>query len=321
MKMLVRCAAVSSLLLMLAMAAPAQEQDFSKVEIKVQKVADGVYMLTGAGGNIGVSVGEDGIVIVDDQFAPLAPKIQSALKGITDKPVRFVLNTHYHFDHTGGNLEFGKRGSTIVAHENVRKRLAEGYTIKRFNMTEPPASKEALPVITFDRSATVHLNGEDIRALHFPHGHTDGDSVIFFPKANVVHMGDDFFAGMFPFVDLDGGGSVRGYIAAIEGILKLTKPDTKFIPGHGPLSTADDARKYAAMLKETRAVIADAVRKKMTMEQMKANKLLAKYDEQYGKGFIKTDDWIATLYADVTKEKSAHRYHNHGHANEAAGGK
>jgi cyclase len=321
MKWLFMRAVAFALLATAGTVASAQDRDFSKVEIKVEKVAEGVYMLTGAGGNIGVSVGDDGIVIVDDQFAPLAPKIQAALKGIADKPVRFLLNTHYHFDHTGGNAEFGKTGSTIIAHENVRKRLAEGYTIKRFNMTEPPASKEALPVITFDRSATVHLNGEDIRALHFPHGHTDGDSVIFFPKANVVHMGDDFFAGMFPFVDLDGGGSVRGYIEAIEGILKLTKPDTKFIPGHGPLSTADDARKYVTMLKETRAIVADAVRRKMKPEQMKANKILAKYAEPYGKGFIKTDDWVDILYADVTQKKAGVHYHNHGHANEASGGK
>jgi cyclase len=321
MKWLFMRAVAFALLATAGTVASAQDRDFSKVEIKVEKVAEGVYMLTGAGGNIGVSVGDDGIVIVDDQFAPLAPKIQAALKGIADKPVRFLLNTHYHFDHTGGNAEFGKTGSTIIAHENVRKRLAEGYTIKRFNMTKPPASKEALPVITFDRSATVHLNGEDIRALHFPHGHTDGDSVIFFPKANVVHMGDDFFAGMFPFVDLDGGGSVRGYIEAIEGILKLTKPDTKFIPGHGPLSSADDARKYVTMLKETRAIVADAVRRKMKPEQMKANKILAKYAEPYGKGFIKTDDWVDILYADVTQKKAGVHYHNHGHANEASGGK
>jgi cyclase len=321
MKMLVRFAAAMCAVAVFAVSAPAQERDFSKVEIKVEKVADGIYMLTGAGGNIGVSAGEDGIVIVDDQFAPLVLKIQAALKGIADKPVRFILNTHYHFDHTGGNQGFGKGGSTIVAHENVRKRLAQGYTIKRFKVTEPPASKEALPVITFDKTATVHLNGEDIRAIHFPNGHTDGDSVIFFPTANVVHMGDDFFNGMLPFVDLDAGGSVLGYIQAMEGVLKQTNQDTKLIPGHGPLATTDDARKYVAMLKETRALVADAVGKKMTPEQMKANKILAKFEEQYGKGFIKTDDWIDMLYADITQKKSGARYQNHGHANEVRSGK
>jgi cyclase len=318
---LVRLAAVLSVLIGLVMNTAAQEQDFSKVEIKVQKVADGIYMLQGAGGNIGASVGEDGIVIVDDQFAPLVPKIQAALKGISDKPVRFVLNTHYHFDHTGGNLDFGKANSTIVAHENVRKRLAQGSIVKRFNITRPPAAKEALPVITFDKTASIHLNGEDIRAIHFPNGHTDGDSVIFFTKANVVHMGDCFFNGSFPFVDLDSGGTVLGYIQAIEGVLKQVNQDTKFIPGHGPLATTDDARKYVAMLKETRALVAEAVDKKMTLEQMKAKKILAKFTEQFDKGFIKTDDWIDTLYADVTQKKSGVRYHNHGHAHETSIGK
>jgi cyclase len=298
----------------------AQERDFSKVEIKAEKVADGIYMLIGSGGNIGVSVGEDGIVIVDDQFAPLAPKIQAALKGISDKPVRFVLNTHYHFDHTGGNQEFGKLG-TIIAHDNVRKRLAQGSTVKRFNVTTPPAPKDALPVITFDQSATVHLNGEDIRAIHFPRGHTDGDSVILFPKANVVHMGDDFVTYGFPFVDIDGGGSVSGMIAGVEKVLSMVPADAKFIPGHGPLSTADDVRKFLAMMKDTRAIVADAVRKKITPEQMKQQKILAKYEEQYGKGFLKADDWIDILYADVTQKKSGTHYHNHGHAEETASGK
>src|SRR6202795_1255900 len=169
---------LSAVLLLFSALAAAQDRDFSKVEIKVTKVAGTVYMLEGSGGNIGVSVGEDGIVVVDDQFAPLAPKIQAALKGITDKPVRFILNTHYHFDHTGGNADFSKLG-TIVAQDNVRKRLAEGTTLTRFKMTTPPMAKEGLPIITFEHDVSIHLNGEDLRAIHFPHGHTDGDSVIF----------------------------------------------------------------------------------------------------------------------------------------------
>jgi glyoxylase-like metal-dependent hydrolase (beta-lactamase superfamily II) len=321
MKNYVRFAAVVFVIALLIASSQAQQQDLSKVEIKVQKVADGVYMLVGSGGNIGVSVGEDGIVIVDDQFAPLAPKIQAALKGITDKPLRFVLNTHYHFDHTGGNQEFTKAGGTIIAHENVRKRLAQGSTVKRFNIVTPPAPADALPIITFDQSATVHLNGEDIRAIHFPNGHTDGDSVIFFPKANVVHMGDDFVTYGFPFVDIDSGGSVSGMIAGNEKVLSMVPADAKFIPGHGPLSTADDVRKFLAMLKDTRAIVADALRKKMTPQQMKQQKILAKYEEQYGKGYLKAEDWIDILYADVTQKKSGMHYHNHGHAEETASGK
>src|SRR5258708_11813036 len=182
----------------------AQGQDFSKVEMKVQKVAGTVYMIEGAGGNIAASVGDDGIVMVDDEFLPLGDKIEAALKGITDKPVKFVLNTHGHGDHTGGNPHFGEK-APIIAQENVRKRLAAGGKT-RFGEIKP-ADKAALPIITFEEDVTVHLNGEDIRAIHFPNGHTDGDSVIFFPQANVVHMGDDFFNGTFPFIDLDSGGS------------------------------------------------------------------------------------------------------------------
>src|SRR5712671_5827374 len=189
-------------LLLAAQSAALAQQDFSKVEIKATKVSGQVYMLEGAGGNIGVSVGDDGIVLVDDQFAPLAPKIKAALKEITDKPVKFVLNTHFHGDHTGGNSQFGKE-ATIIAHENVRKRLELGGTVAGNEVK--PAPKEALPVITFNDRASVHLNGEDIKAIHFPNGHTDGDSVIFFPQANVVHMGDDFVTYGFPFVDAANG--------------------------------------------------------------------------------------------------------------------
>ena len=292
----------------------AAQRDFSKVEIKVTKVAGSVYMLEGSGGNIGVSVGEDGIVVVDDQFAPLAPKIEAALAGITGKPVRFILNTHWHGDHTGGNAEFSKLGA-IIAQENVRARLVAGGST-RFGKVEP-APKEALPIITFSERATVHLNGEDVRAIHFPHGHTDGDSVIFFTQSNVVHMGDDFVTYGFPFVDIENGGSVRGMVAGVEKVLSMTQPDTKFIPGHGPLSSPDDVRKFLAMLKQTRAVIARAVRNRKTLKQMKQQKLLAKWDADYGKGFIKTDDWIDVLYDDVTKARTGReRYINHGHTGE-----
>jgi len=299
-----------------ALGAFGQQDDFSKVEIKVQKVAEGVYMLEGAGGNIGVSAGEDGIVIIDDEFAPLAPKIQAALKGIEDKPVRFIINTHYHGDHTGGNAEFAKQG-TIIAHENVRKRLAEGTSLKLMKSTTPPAPKDALPIITFNDRATVYLNGEDIRAIHFPNGHTDGDSVIFFPHANVVHMGDDFVTYGFPFVDVENGGSVSGMIAGCERVLSMVPADAKFIPGHGPLSNADDVKKFIQLLKDTRQIVADAVKKKMTLEEMKQKKILAKFDQQYGQGFIKTDVWIDTLYADVAHDPAvAAKYRNHGHAGE-----
>ena len=293
--------------------APAQ-QDFSKVEIKATKVAGNVYMLEGSGGNIGVSVGEDGIVIVDDQFAPLAPKIKAALKEITDKPLRFVLNTHFHGDHTGGNAQFGNE-ATIIAHENVRKRLQDGGPPPG---GAAPAPKEALPVITFNDRATVHLNGEDIRAIHFPNGHTDGDSIIFFPKSNVVHMGDDFVTYGFPFIDVKSGGSASGMIAGLERALTLIPQDAKIIPGHGPISSPADVRKFVDMLKETRALVAKASADGKTADEMKSDHILAKY-EDLGKGFIKTDAWIDLMLADIQKNPAmAPGYQAHGHADEHA---
>src|SRR5712664_2498806 len=229
--------ALAGLALVCGQTAAAQKEPYwSKVQIKVTKVSGNIYMLEGQGGNIAASVGEDGIVIVDDQFAQLAEKIQAALKElkITDKPVRFVINTHYHGDHTGGNEPFANAGSTLIAQDNVRKRLEIGGTggngsSMKFDYKAAP--KGALPVITFDHDVTVHLNGEDIRALHFPAGHTDGDAIIFFPKNNVVHMGDDFVRYGFPFIDVASGGSVQGMIAAMEKATAQLPPDVKVIPG------------------------------------------------------------------------------------------
>ena len=241
-------------------AASAQEQDFSKVQMKVTKVAGSVYMLEGDGaGNIGASVGDDGIVIVDDQYAPLAEKIQ-ALKGITDKPVRFIINTHYHGDHTGGNAYFQKQ-APIIAQDNVRKRLETGGgggNGGALHMDFKPAPHDALPILTFDHDVTVHLNGEDIRALYFPAGHTDGDSSS--PHSNVVHMGDDFVTYGFPFIDVESGGSINGMIDAVTQAISQLPPDVKVIPGHGPVSSLDDVRAYLAMLRATRDVVQQALK-------------------------------------------------------------
>ncbi len=300
-----RCSRFGISLLFGCLLAAAQDQDFGKVQIKVTKVAGSVYMLEGAGGNIGASVGEDGIVIVDDQYAPLADKIQAALKGITDKPVRFIINTHYHGDHTGGNAYFQKQ-APIIAHDNVRKRLETGGTAGNggsVHMEHKPDPKDAWPIITFDHDVTVHLNGEDIRALYFPAGHTDGDSVIFFPKSNVVHMGDDFVTYGFPFIDVDSGGSINGMIDGVEKVMAQVPPDVKIIPGHGPISSLEDVRKYLEMLKGTRDVVAKALQSGQTLDQMKQAKLLDPW-KNYSGEFINEDAFLETLYNSLSGQKN-----------------
>src|SRR5881296_222969 len=295
-------------------AAAQQGPDWSKVQIKTTKVSGNIYMLEGQGGNIAASVGEDGIVIVDDQFAPLAEKIQAVLKniGVTDKPVRFVINTHYHGDHTGGNEAFNNAGSTLIAHANVRKRLETGGTAGNggsIKVEQKLASGNALPIITFEHDVTVHLNGEDIRALHFPSGHTDGDSIIFFPKNNVVHMGDDFVRYGFPFIDVASGGSVQGMIDAMEKATAQLPADVKVIPGHGALSNLDDVREFVKMLKDTSAVVEAALKAQKTLDQMKQEKILAPWEKFSGQ-FVNADAFIETLYNSLTGHKGEFMKHN-----------
>ena len=292
-----RCVSLCAALLLFVCAGSlsAQQQDFSKVEIKATKVAGNIFMLEGAGGNIGVSVGEDGILIVDDQFAPLADKIRAALQKLGAGKLKFVLNTHWHGDHTGGNVKFGP-DAPIIAQTNVRKRLETEQKI--FGQTVPASPKDALPVITFDQSLSVHFNGEEIRVIHFPHGHTDGDSVIFFTRSNVVHMGDDFFAGRFPFVDLENGGDVLQLAKNIEEILGKLPPDVKLIPGHGPISTAGDLKNYHRMLVETTNIVRQRMSAGKTLEQIKAEGLPEEW-KPWGTGFIKTDAWIEEIYRSV----------------------
>ncbi|HXX71343.1 MAG TPA: MBL fold metallo-hydrolase [Candidatus Acidoferrum sp.] len=298
----------------LTLAFAQQQPDFSKVEIKVTKVSGNIYMLEGQGGNIAASVGEDGIVIVDDEFAPLAEKIQVALHnlGVTDKPVLFVINTHFHGDHTGGNLPLATTGATIIAHDNVRKRLetgGPGGNGGSIQIQNPPQPKGALPIITFANDVTVHLNGEDIRALHFPAGHTDGDSIIFFPKNNVVHMGDDFVRYGFPFVDVASGGTVEGMADACEKVAAQLPADVKVIPGHGALSNLDDLRAFARMLRETTAIVQKALADHKTLDQMKQEKILASWQKWSG-NFVTTDAFIETIYNSLTGTKGQFIRHN-----------
>ncbi len=285
----------------------AQDQDFSKVQIKVTKIAGSVYMLEGAGGNIAVSVGDDGIVVVDDQEAPLAEKIQAALKGITDKPVRFVINTHYHGDHIGGNAFF-QQHSPVIAQDNVRRRLQSGGVGgiggNGMSFEVKPSDAKTLPILTFDHQVTIHLNGEDVRVLHLPTGHTDGDSVVFFTKSNVLHMGDDFVTYGFPFIDISAGGSVRGLVADFDELIPKLPADVKIIPGHGPLSTLDDLKAFQAMLKDSVAAVEKGMKEGKTVEQMKQAGILARWKKLDG-GYIKGESWIQTVYNDLSSAKSS----------------
>jgi len=288
-------------LFVLATVPPTQAQtDWSKVEVKVHKVNGNVYLLEGAGGNIGVSVGPDGILIVDDQYAPLADKIKAALKTLGEGKLKFVLNTHWHGDHTGGNAAFGAE-APLIAHDNVRKRMSTVQENKFFKRTTPASPKEALPVITFGHSVSIHFNGEEIRAIHFPTGHTDGDSVIYFTNSNVIHMGDHFFAGRFPFVDLDSGGDVEGFTKNVGDVIAKLPAGVKIIPGHGPLSTPDDLKLFHRMLTETTDIVRTKMAAGKTLDQIKAESLPDEW-KSWGTGFIKTDVWIEIIHRSLSKK-------------------
>lgn len=270
------------------------QRDFSKVQINPTKLSDTVYMLEGSGGNIGASIGADGVLIIDDQFAPLADKIKQALKDLGGKGApAFVLNTHHHGDHTGGNPVFGK-DAVIIAHQNVRKRLEE----RRVNDT--PLPKAALPEVTYDRGLTVHFNGEAINVVHFKNAHTDGDGVAFFKSSKVVHLGDLFFNGRFPYVDLGSGGSVQGAMQAITKLTTMIPADWKIIPGHGQLADLSDLKTYLAMLRETTSVVKGRMAEGKSLEACQAEGLPDKYDG-WGGGFIDQDRWISIIYNSYTE--------------------
>ena len=262
------------------------QQDFSKVEIGTLKLNETTYMLTGAGGNLGLSVGEDAVFLIDDQFAPLTPKINAAIAKITPKPVRFVLNTHWHFDHTGGNENYGRAGALIVAHENVRKRMSTEQFIEFLRMKTPPSPKPALPVVTFAGAMSFHLNGEEIRAIHVARAHTDGDSIVHFLGSDVIHMGDVYFNGFYPFIDTASGGTIDGVVAACDQVLGIATDRTKIIPGHGPLATKADLQGYRDMLATVAARVKKMIAEGRKLEEITAAGVSRDYDEKWGKGFI-----------------------------------
>jgi glyoxylase-like metal-dependent hydrolase (beta-lactamase superfamily II) len=277
------------------------QQDFSKVQIKTIPVAKGVYMLVGSGGNIGLSVGQDGAFLIDDQYAPLTDKILKAILAVTDKPVRFLVNTHWHYDHTGGNENIGKGGTIIVAHDNVRKRLAKGQFMKVFNANIPPSPPKALPVITFAESVTFHWNDETLEVVHIRSAHTDGDAVIYFKSTNVVHVGDLFFNGIYPFIDAESGGSMEGVIAGVEEVLGRIDDNTKVIPGHGPLGNKTDLKAYRDMLATVHESMTKLIEAGKNIDEIIAAKPTADFDAKWGGGFLKPDQWVRIVYAVMQK--------------------
>ena len=275
---------MAAALLALIAATSAGAQNFDTVQVRAVPVAGSVHMLIGSGGNIGLVTGDDATFIVDDQFAPLTEKVLAAIRSVTPTPVKFVLNTHWHFDHTGGNENIGKAGALIFAHENVRRRMSTEQFIEALNRREPPSPRGALPVVTFTDTVSFHLNGDSIVVFHVPPAHTDGDAIVMFTKANVVHMGDVFLSDRFPFVDRSSGGSIHGFIGAADRVLAATNAGTKIIPGHGPLADQARLRAYRDMLYTMRDRMRKEVAARRTIEQVLASKITADYDAQWTSG-------------------------------------
>ncbi len=283
-----------------AVPALAQGDRFAAVEIQTTDLGNGMYMLVGAGGNIGLSVGDDGVFMVDDQFAPLSDKIKAAVAAITDDPVKYVINTHWHFDHVGGNEAFGETGSIIVAHENVRKRMKTGADAATFGRVIPPAADGALPVITFTDNVTFHMNSLEARVYHLPQAHTDGDAIIHFVGADVIHMGDIMFNGRYPFIDINSGGSVQGVLAAYETAIDLAGPETTVIPGHGPLGDKAALESNYAMIKTVRDRVAGAMAEGKSLEEIQGAGLLADLNETYSSDFVNEERILAAVYTSLT---------------------
>ncbi len=266
------------------------------VEFKTTALNDHLFMLQGKGGNLGLSVGEDGAFLIDDDYAGLSGKIKAAIAEQTDQPLRFVINTHWHNDHTGGNEALGKSGAIIVAHENVRKRLSSEQFIKAFDMKVSATADAGLPIITFDQAIGFHLNGDEINISHVPPAHTDGDAMVYFKSSNVLHTGDVYFNGLYPFMDASSGGRMDGMITGCEKALALADGKTKIIPGHGPLSTKAELQAYHDMLVKVRDKVQSLIDDGKTRTQVIAAKPTIEFDKQWGQGFLPPDTWVGIVY-------------------------
>ena len=278
-------------------ALPGQAQMTIPEAAKVQKIADGLHVVMGMGGNIAVSSGEDGVLIVDDDMPPVAGKIAAAIATITDKPVDMVFNTHWHFDHTGGNKFFGEKGALIIAHDNVRARMAVDQTSLLTNSVTKASPKVALPVVTFDNEISFHLNGLTIVAKHVKRpAHTDGDAILYFKEANVIHMGDNFFNGLYPVVDISAGGTADGMIAAMDAVIAEVNADTVIIPGHGPVSDIDGLRAFRSMLDTVNTRIRALVEQGKTADEVVSLAPTADYDAEWAWEFMPAERWTRLMY-------------------------
>ncbi len=286
---------------LVAFSAFSTAQDFSKVQIQTIKVADGVYMLVGAGGNIGVSAGEDGILMIDTQFAEVIEKVKSAIAEISSGQIRFVLNTNWHYDHAYGNEPLGKSGALIIAHENTRMRMTSEQNYPDFDMKMPALPEVALPVLTFTDSLTLHFNGEEIQLIHIEKAHSDADILIYFKKANVIHTGDLYFTVLYPYIDVSHGGSIGGMIAAAERIIGMVNESTKIIPGHGPLSNLEELKTYRDMLVTIRDWIKKQIKEGKTLEEVLASKPTADFDKEKSSA-IPTEMFVQIVYNDLVKK-------------------
>ena len=288
---------ISLILFWLVYAQIAIGQD--EVKIESIKVTDQIYMFTGSGGNLGLFIGQDGTFLIDDQFAPLTEKIIAEVKAVGGDFPKFLINTHYHGDHTGGNENLGKGGTLIISHDNVRDRLRNGAFIREFNMKMAAVDPAGLPVITFSEDISFHLNGDTVQAIHVPHSHTDGDAIIYFSSANVIHAGDVIFSGFYPFIDVSHGGSIKGMINGVKLILSLSDENTKIIPGHGPLTNRAELSSYLTMLETAYERLRKLKADGKTAQEAIAAKPLADLEEEWGDGLFNGDKWIEIIYPGV----------------------
>ncbi|HTH57431.1 MAG TPA: MBL fold metallo-hydrolase [Cyclobacteriaceae bacterium] len=287
---------------LVAIGASAQ-QNFDTVKIRPVKVAEQIYMLKGSGGNIGLLTGSDGSLMIDDQYAPLSVKIADAIKAISPNTIRFLVNTHIHGDHTGGNDNFSKQGITVVAHDQVRARMMTESVNKRLNRTTPPRDKAALPIVTFSDKLNFHLNDEEIELIHLDKGHTDGDVAVYFKKANVIHTGDAFVRYGYPFIDESIGGGINGFVSSLDKILAIINDQTKVIPGHGELATKADVKILRDQVADIREQVAQALKKGKKAEDLAGLGITDKYEEKLGKGFLKGKDFVSIIAASLNESK------------------